>query len=389
MELEKETGDRRRTRSIQIVFIVFMGVLLFFTLFSNTLQSLTLPKVRTEKAAEGSLLFTVEGSGVLQSFDEMSLTNPAGWKVQKILVKEGDPVKKGQKLIIYDSKTAERELEDQIAYLEKQKIELQNIQDQFIQLNIEGDEFKIRNATRNIETLKLDLGVQERKINELRDRLANQREMIAPFDGIINKLNAIEGVTPAGDPDALISNSSLGYRLDISADSTLISSLGISIGDKMEVKVHTTASTEQDQQTRIIEGTIDEMTNTEPLIGTSSGETGLTPTIPQKSLRIRLVDSELRGGEKAEIKLEKRSKQEGLVISNEAIHEDREGMFVYKVEEQRGTLGNTYVTRKVRIRSSEVNSKETMIQADSLYKDDLIIMKSSEPLQDGNRVRLQ
>lgn len=28
-----------------------------------------------------------------------------------------------------------------------------------------------------------------------------------------------------------------------------------------------------------------------------------------------------------------------------------------------------------------------MIKAESLYKDDLIIMESSEPLQEGNRVR--
>jgi HlyD family secretion protein len=220
MELEEERGNRRRTRSIQIVFLVFMGMLLFFTLFSNTLQSLTLPKVRTEKAANGNLLFKLESSGILQPFAEMRLSNPAGWKVRKILVKEGDRVMKGQPLIMYDSTTAERELEDQLAYLEKQKIDLQNVQDQFIQLNTEGDEFKIRNARRNIETLKLDLGVQERKINELRDRLTNQREMIAPVDGIINKLNAIEGGASAGDPDTVISNSSLGYRLDISADAT-------------------------------------------------------------------------------------------------------------------------------------------------------------------------
>jgi HlyD family secretion protein len=389
MELEKERGDRRRTRIIQIVFIVFMGMLLFFTLFSNTLQSLTLPKVRTEKAANGSLIFTIESSGILQPFAEMRLSNPADWKVRKILVKEGDRVMKGQQLIIYDSTTAERELEDQLAYLEKQKIELQNVQDQFIQLNTEGDEFKIRNARRNIETLKLDLGVQERKINELRDRLTNQREMIAPYDGIINKLNAIEGVASTGDPDALISNSSLGYRLDISADATLLSSLGISVGDKVEVKVHTTIDTEQAQQIRMIDGTIDEIAPAEPLIGSSNGETGLTPPIPQKSLRIRLADSELRGGEKAEVKLEKRSQQEGLVLSNEAIHEDSEGTFVYKIEEMRGTLGNSYMARKVRIRSSEANGKKTMIQADNLYMDELIIMESSEPLQDGNRVRLQ
>ncbi|NQX70329.1 biotin/lipoyl-binding protein [Paenibacillus alba] len=374
----------------QIVFIVFIGLLLFFTLFSNTLQSLTLPKVRTEKAAGGSLLFTIEGSGNLYPIAEARLSNPAGWKVLQILAKEGDRVKKGQKLIIYDSKTAERELEDEITNLEKQKIELENVQDQLIQSTTQGDELKIRDARRNIQTRKLDLGTQERKINELRDRLTRQQEITAPFDGIINKLNAIEGVTSTREPDVLISNSSLGYRLDIPANSKLIASLGISSGEKIEVKVHTAADKDQEQQIRMIDGTIDEVANVQPRTDSASGEgDALAPTISQKTLRIKVNDSELKGGEKAEIKWEKRSHQEGLVISNEAIHQDRDGMFVYKIDEQRGAFGNVFVARKVRIQSSEANGKETMIQADSLYKDDLMIMESSEPLQDGNRVRLQ
>jgi hypothetical protein len=174
--------------------------------------------------------------------------------------------------------------------------------------------------------------------------------------------------------------------LDISTDSTLLSSLGISIGEKIEVKVHTV----QEQQTLMIDGTIDDVANAQPRTESSSGKDGSqTLTIPQKALRIKVVDSELKGGEQAGIKLEKRSHQEGLVISNEATQQDRDGMFVYKIEEQRGALGNVYVARKVRIKSSEANGKETMVQADSLYEDDLIILESSEPLQDGNRVRLQ
>lgn len=386
MELEKELGDRRRRRTFQVVYIFFIGLLIFFTLFSNTLQSLTLPKVSTEKPANGSLLFTIEGSGMLQPFAEERLSNPAGWKVQKILVKEGDLVKKGQQLITYDSKSAKRELEDEITNLEKQKIELQNIQDQYIQSATGGDELKIRSARRDIETRKLDLGTQERKINELRDRLANQQEITAPYDGIITKLNAVEGLTSAGEQDVLISNSSRGYRLDISADSALLGSLGISIGEKIEVEVHTV----QEQQTRIIDGMIDEVANAPPRTESSSNDSAVQNlTIPQKTLRIKVIDSELKGGDLARIKLKKRSHQEGLVISDEAIHQDRDGIFVYKIEEQRGALGNIYVVRKVRIQYSETNGKETMIQADSLYEDDLIILESSEPLQDGNRVRLQ
>ncbi len=69
-----------------------------------------------------------------------------------------------------------------------------------------------------------------------------------------------------------------------------------------------------------------------------------------------------------------------MVVSDEAIHQDHDGVFVYNIEERRGALGNAYVARKIRIKSSEANGKETMIQSDSLYEEDLIILESSEPL---------
>lgn len=294
-------------------------------------------------------------------------------------------MKKGQKLVLYDSKSAERELQDEITHSEKQKIELQNTQDEFIQATMEGEELQIRNVKRELETRKLDLGVQERKIDELRDRLASQKELTAPFDGIITKINAVEGLA-SGEGDVLIANDRLGYRFEMTADAKLLSSLGISIGDKIEVEVYTA----QEQQTRIVDGTIDEMANAEPRTENSSSTgAGKTLTIPQKVLRIKVIDAELKGGEQAWVKLQNRSHQEGFIISNAAIHQDREGMFVYKIEEQRGALGNVFVARKVKIDSSETNDKETMIQSGSLFEGDLIIVESGEPLQEGDRVRLQ
>ncbi|RUT47582.1 biotin/lipoyl-binding protein [Paenibacillus anaericanus] len=382
MDLREVPKDRGRKRKIQIIFSISIILLVFFTLFSNTFQSLTFPKVRTENAVYGSLVHTLEGNGILQPIAEAKLVNSDHWKVATILVKEGDHVKKGQKLITYDSKSAERELQDEITHLEKQKIELQNIQDRFITSTTEGDEMGIRTAKRDIETYKLDLGVQERKINVLRDRLDSQKEISAPFDGVITKLNAIEGMVSAGEPDVLVSNSSLGYRLDIFADSTLLSSLGISIGEKIDVEV----ATAQEQQTLMIVGTVEEMVNEQPR---TNEEAGKTITITQKVLRIKVVNSQLIGGEQARIKLEKRSSKEGFVISNVAIHEERDGMFVYKVEEQKGALENVFLVRKVQIHYSETMDKETMIQSDNIYDDDLIILESSEPLQDGNRIRME
>jgi HlyD family secretion protein len=386
MELGIEPTDRRRKRNIQVVFMVFMGLLLFFTLFSNTIQSLTLPKVRTEKPTKGNLLFTIEGSGILQPLAEVKLSNTSGLKVEQILVKEGQRVKKGQKLIIYESKTAEQELKDEITNLEKQKIDQQNWQDQYIQSALEEDEFKIRNARRDIEKGKLDILAQENKISGLKNRLTSEKQLLSPFDGLISKLNAVEGLTSMGEPDVIVSNSSLGYRLNIVVDSAYLSNLGISAGEKIEVEV----DMNHGQETRTLSGSIEEVANSESRTdSSSSNESGKTQTISQKALRIKVVDPELKGGEQARIKFEKQSLQEDLLLSNEAIHEDREGLFVYKVDEQRGALGNVFVAQKVRIHSSEKNEKETMIQSDILYEEDSIILESSEPLEDGNRVRLQ
>ncbi|BFH63031.1 efflux RND transporter periplasmic adaptor subunit [Paenibacillus azoreducens] len=386
MELGKEQADQKRKRIILLVFAFFVGLLLFFTFFSNTLQSLTLPKVGTEKPEKGSIAVTVEGSGVLTPVSEVKLMNTTGWKVKKVFVKEGDHVKKGQKLILYDSMTAEQELNAEITNLEKQKVEQQNTQDRYIESALEEDELKLRNAKREIEKGKLDIAAQERKIDEMKTSLASKNQLTAPFDGIVTKVNAMEGFAPAGDPDVVMINSSLGYRLKISADAKLLLSLGIKVGEEIDVDVDKAKS----QQSETISGVIEDIVSADARYEDSSGEeTVKAEMIPQKTLRIKVTDPGLKGGEQASVKFEKNTLDDGLLVSNKAVHEDREGKYVFKVEEQRGALGNAFIARKVKVETGGKNDKETMITQASIYDDDVIILESSEPLQDGDRVRLQ
>lgn len=129
---------------------------------------------------------------MLQPIAEAKLSSPEGLVVQRIHVKEGDRVKKGQELITYDSGAAERELEDEIMNLHKQKLELQEIQDQFIQSMREEDEFASRKIKRNIESMQLVLVRQQRKMDEASERLEKLRHLIAPFDGWVMEVNAAE-----------------------------------------------------------------------------------------------------------------------------------------------------------------------------------------------------
>ena len=382
----EEPVERSRKRKLRAVFGSFIALLVLFTLFGNTLQSLTLPKVRTEKPTHESFVYTLEGSGNLKPIAEAKLTNPGGWKVKAVHVKEGDRVTKGQALVTYDSSSAERELQDEKAQWEKMQIELQNTQDRFIVSAQEGDEMKKRSVSRDLEKQKIDLGIQERKIKQLNDRLASQKEISAPFDGMVTKLNAVVGLASAGEPDLVIANESRGYRFEFIADAPLLTSLGVSLEDKVQVEVQAIA----DQQPTMLEGAILELADAEPRMASPSDQAANpTAAIARKVVRVKVAGSELKGGEQARVKLTKRSQQEGLLISIKAVHEDREGRFFYKVEERKGALGNVFIVRKVQIRTMETNDKVTMVPRDSVYENDLIILESSEPLQEGNRVRLQ
>ncbi|CAM4525387.1 multidrug efflux pump subunit AcrA (membrane-fusion protein) [Paenibacillus endophyticus] len=386
MELSKEQVERKRKKWIFAALLLLVGLLLFFTLFSNTLQSATLPKVRTELAASGGITYKLEGSGVVQPFNQAELPNPAGWRVQHVLVKEGETVKKGQKLVVYDSTSARRELEDELAQLEKLNIALEDMQDQFKLSISEGDESATSEIKREIKTCNIDISVQQRKIDGLRDQLNRQKELVAPFDGIVMELLAIEGLASTGQSDIVISNLELGYRLDIVADRELIERFGLAVRHPIELL----APAEGEQPPRPLEGVIDEIADTGPRSASLPEDGGGSPAaIQQKLLRLLLDDDALKGGEQISVKLELASPRKGWLIPNEAVHREGEEQFIFKVEQLRGALGNVFLARKVPIEESESTDRETMIPEDRLYEGEMIILESSEPLQDGNRIRLQ
>jgi HlyD family secretion protein len=386
MELGTEQTDRKRKKTIFTAFLALMGGLLFFTYFSNTLQSMTLPKVRTAAATAGGLTYRLTGGGVLQPAKQAELVNPAGWKVRKVLVKEGAAVKEGQKLVVYDSAAAERELEDEQAQLKKQGIALETIQDQFIAATVGGDETGLREAKRELETRKLDLQVQERKIEGLREQLNRQRELVAPFDGVVAEVNAVVGMASTSLPDVVVSSGSAGYRVEIFGDAEVMGRLQIASGQAVKVEVAATG----ERPARQLEGVVEEIADAGSRISGSPGDRAGTPAaLPQRRLRIQVTDPDLKGGEQVSIRLEQTSSEQGWVVPNEAIHRDGDARFLFKVEEQRGALGNVFIARKVPIETSGANEEETMISADLLYEGERIILESSEPLQDGNRVRLQ
>ncbi|WP_161783536.1 efflux RND transporter periplasmic adaptor subunit [Paenibacillus tyrfis] len=374
-----ELAEARKKRKMVVVSGAFFALLLVLTLFSNTLQAITLPKVRTETPVKGKLVHSIEANGMLKPVEEVELKNETGWKVKAIHVKAGDAVVKDQLLITYDSKPADRQIADEQTALKQQKLQLEGLFESFVEANRTGDSTAINKAKRDIESRQLDIDVRERKIQALQEDLAGQRQIVAPFDGIVTSVRATEGLPSLpGQPVIRVSNASLGYGMSVPVAADLASLL--SVGEKIEVEV-------KDQTVQVMEGRIDEIVDTQMELAGGLGEKQDAPPV-SKTVRITVLGEGLKGGERAAVRLQKSvSADEQLLISNEAVHKDQEGKFVYVIEERKGPLGNGFYVRKSYIRAADANANQTAVR-EGIFPIDQIIVESGEPLQAGNRVRL-
>ncbi len=390
MELEREVKDRKRKSLIRAIFIIFAAGLVMLTLFSNTLKSSTLPKVQTESLIIGSLPLTLERSSSLEPVSQEKLFNSVGWEVKEILVKQGDRVKKGQELVRYDSTTAEGELADQGDLLKKQEIEMKRTQEQYVASVVAGEDKAIREAERIIEIGKLDRQLQERKMNGLQDSIRRGQVLLAPFDGIVAEVGAALGL-PSSEGDVVLTNDARGFQFRMNIDAALLSQMEITKGADLDFEVILESGTAKGMK-----GSVSNVLNGESGFGGGAGpeseaDSGTAPAAasePRKIVIVQVADPELKGGEQVHVKLDKRSGEPGMLVSSKAVHQDRSGTYVFKVEERRGALGNIFVARKVAVHLILSTERECLVEAENLYEKERIVLESGEPLQDGDRVRL-
>lgn len=380
--------DAKRKRRIQTAAGLFAALLIILTLFSNTIMTMNLPKVRTEQPQNGRLMQRITGGGILQPKESARMTNSAGWNVLNVLVKRGDTVTKGQVLATFDTRLAARSLEDEQARLAQFRLVLEQSQDQFISAQRQGDEWASRQANRDMEAAKLNISIQEHRIQSLQEELERGKEIKAPYDGIVLEANDAEGLTgAAGELVAVIANMSKGFLLSLNVSSDQASLL--TKGEQLQLMV-------KGGEMKVVEGEIAEIGESVVAAGmggvsSAAGAASRGSDVPGGTARrvvISVLDDSLKGGEEASVLLERPSGQESVLISNEAIHEDRMGKYVYVLKESRGPLGNTYSVRKTAVTTEGSNGKETaVLQGLSIV--DQAIVESGEPLQEGDQVRIQ
>ncbi|SDE14636.1 Multidrug efflux pump subunit AcrA (membrane-fusion protein) [Paenibacillus sp. UNCCL117] len=384
--LINEEQQKTRKRNIAVIASLFFACLIALTLFGNTLVALTLPKVITEQPVSGTLDLTFQGTAILRSAIEVDLTNPGGLTTTKVLVKEGDAVRKGQILVQYDNSEAEQQIDAEQDVLKKTKLDLNRRFDEYKQVARGEDPDAIAAAQNGLESVKLDITAQEKRIRMLQTQMSAKEKLLAPFDGIVTAVNAIEGL-PSTASDIRLFYTDKGLRFDIQVPIEL--AVGLTEGESLKVRTIGKKSRLLQGQIMKIEASTtpnesDKPTNGPPTSSTSSGE---SPTVRETNrLLVSLHDESLHDGDRVQVELSKTVGKETLIISSKAVRQDRNGAYVFALESTSGPLGNVYYASKRPVTVSGANEQQTAISGDFLEKAN-IILESSEPLEDGQRVR--
>lgn len=372
---------KAQQKAITIIAAIFLIMMLVLTLLSNTIQTALLPKVVTEAPVSKPLVHAIEGRGMIEPKKKRELMNESGWPIEKVHVKKDEVVKKGQTLVTFDSTAQAQQIEELELLLKKQDLNRIAIKEQYVEAQRSGDVEAVRKAKRALESDDLDRMGIERKIGQQKEDIKKKGVLTAPYDGRVTEVLAEDGASIAmGQPILTLVNPSEGFQFSFTAADHAASFLQL----HEKVKVEFATSKEQ------LEGTVDEITQSSQKSGNGGimpGGEADTSASSEKKIVITLRDAKLKGGEEALVHIEKQAEQQGIVIRKELLKKDGNGSYVYVVREKRSPLGNTYLAEKRTVKTGD-ESEEEIIILDGLYPNDKIIVESSDPLQDGNRVRL-
>lgn len=301
-------------------------------------------------------------------------------------VRGDEQVKKGQVLVTFDGTEAQQQLLDAEDELKKRYLNGELLQEQFVDVQRTGDEGAIRKAKRDLELDRLDRDIAMRRIETMRNDLARKRTLIAHADGKVLNLQAKEGLNvPQGQPVLTLLEAGEGFQFTFTVDKDSADLM------RKDEKVPVNVNGDEPRQ---IEGTVAEIKAASPGSGgggankpdmDSGNSDGGAKS--QKTIIVYVSEDSLQGGESASINLVKPLKEQGLVINKKWLKKDGTGSYVFVVGENRSSLGNTYTVRKTYVKTGKANDEEIFVLG-GVYPGEEIVTESSEPLQEGNRVRL-
>lgn len=159
--------DRKWVKKFSVIFVV---VMIFLTLFSNTIMNISLPEVSVQPVTDGKIQNTITGMGETKANSVYEVVSSQTRTVKQVFVKDGDSVKVGDILFSFEDEESD-ELENELEKLDDLEFQYTKML-----LTSTSDEYELEN--RNIERTrdKLEEAMDDRENNYVSKRNLNNRE---------------------------------------------------------------------------------------------------------------------------------------------------------------------------------------------------------------------
>lgn len=407
---EAIAGDVQRKKLIGKLSLLFLMTMIGLTFFSNTINNFALPRVQTVRPGSGALIKEIFGEGTVEVKSTREEYAAANLRVKEVMVEQGDRVSKGQPILSLDVDSLNLEVEtlrleadiQQSNYLDEQaryqQIQLSlvgalknqeqkqrdynNLKALFEKgaetaVNLQNAEKDLAEEESNCQTIRLNLEIQARKVENLAKQVANMTSKAdilakeaanngvytAPVDGLITELNFPAGsMTNNSLPLFKLADLGQGFRLIVPIDNDWVDY--VKPGDTVSVNTLSLG----DKKT---EGKIDKIVE-------NSRHNG-----DEKDLWIDVSLEGLTGGEKGEIYLSKKTKPYATLVPNSAVYDDSSGSYVFVLESRKGPLGEENYLQKVDVNVEDSDNNKSAL-TDMVMGE--VVMQSNKPLEDGDRV---
>ncbi|TWH56957.1 RND family efflux transporter MFP subunit [Desulfitobacterium sp. LBE] len=378
--------EGRKKQTIGRLSLMFFMMMMVLTFFSNTLLHFTLPKVEAERPTNGVLIKEIFGEGTVEVKQMWEEYAKANLPVKEVLVERGDRVSKGQTILSLDIRSLQDSYLDEQTRLQLLELSLAGAEDTLEQkqrdyenmkalvengaeaeINLRNAEKALAEAARNCDTTRLNLTMQERKVQSLAEQVANGGIYTAPADGIITELNFAAGSSAnSTQPLFRLADTGQGFRLVVPIAGELAEYA--QPGDTVSVNIYSL-----DQR---IEGKIERITD-------NSQHPGEQKDVWIDLAGEGLAGEGLAGGEKGEIYLSKKTKPYPVLVPNSAIYTDSDGSFVYVLKSRKGPLGMENYVQRLDVNVEDSDNEKSALT--NMIGDEVII-QSNKPLADGDKV---
>ncbi|ANS75547.1 hypothetical protein AWM70_13845 [Paenibacillus yonginensis] len=201
------------------VVVLACAVFVFLQFYPGKQVQVQAAPQSTTTVKKGDITVSVSGSGSVIATGQESVRPKDEGKVDKVLVKAGDVVKKGQQLLTYEADDISEQVKQAESNIKLQQSDLEDLQEQFkekVQSGATDDE--LNEVKKSIEKQELDISSAQDDLAKMQEDAAAPDPLVAPIDGTITTVGITDGEQAKGGTELFVITDYQKLSVKVSVD---------------------------------------------------------------------------------------------------------------------------------------------------------------------------